>query len=58
MLDQQHRNFTVVADFSDQVAEYVDFLVIEAAGRLVELQYLRLRGQGSLLFDALLCAEC
>ncbi len=57
MLDQQHRNFTVIADFADQIAEHVDFLVIEAAGRLVEQQDLGVCGQSARQFDALLGAE-
>lgn len=54
MLDQQNGDAAVVADLADQVAENVDFLVIEAAGGLVEQQDLRLGGQRARQFDALL----
>ena len=57
MLDQQHGDIAVVANPADQVAEDVDFLMVEAAGRLVEQQYLGLRGKRPRQLDALLGAE-
>ena len=57
MLDQQHGDVAVVADAADQVAEHVDFLVVEAAGGLVEQQDLRLGRQRARQLDALLGAE-
>ena len=57
MLDQQHGHVAVVANPADQVAEHVDFLVVEAAGGLVEQQDLRLGSQRARQFDALLGAE-
>ena len=57
MLDQQHGDIAVVANPPDQVAEDVDFLMVEAAGRFVEQQYLGLRGQRARQLDALLGAE-
>jgi hypothetical protein len=38
VFDQQHRDVALVADAADQVAQDVHFLVVEAAGRLVEQQ--------------------
>jgi hypothetical protein len=57
MLDQQDGHVAVVADPADQVAEHVDFLVIEAAGGLVEQQDLRLGRQRARQLDALLGTE-
>ena len=41
----------------DQSAEFVDLLVVQAAGRLVEQQELRLGRKRAAEFDALLGAE-
>ena len=57
MLDQQHGDAAAVADRLDLAAQAIDLLVIEAAGRLVEQQQLRLAGQRARQFDALLRAE-
>ena len=57
MLDQQHGDVALVADAADQVAEHMDFLVVEAAGRLVEQQDLGLGRQRARQLDALLGAE-
>ncbi len=57
MLDQQHGHLAVVADAADQVAEDIDFFVVEAAGGLVEQQDFRVGGQCARQFDALLGAE-
>ena len=57
MLDQQHRDLTVVADATDQVAEDVDLLVVETARGLVEQQDLRIGRQRARQLDALLGAE-
>ena len=57
MLDQQHRDAALVADAADELAELVDLVVIEAAGRLVEQQQLRLGRERARQLDALLRAE-
>ena len=57
MFDQQHGHLALVADPADQVAEHVDFLVVEAAGRLVEQQDLRIGRQRARQLDAFLGAE-
>ncbi len=57
MLDQEHRHAAIVADAADQVAEDVDFLMVEAACGLVEQQDLRFGGERTREFDALLRAE-
>ena len=57
MLDQQDGDVALVADAADQLAEPVDFVVVEAAGRLVEQQELRPRRQRARKLDALLQAE-
>ncbi len=57
MLDQQDGHVALVANPADQVAEHVDFLVVEAAGGLVEQQDLRIRGQRARQLDAFLGAE-
>ena len=57
MLDQQDGDAALVADAADQLAEPVDLVVIEAAGRLVEQQQLRLGGERARELDALLRAE-
>ena len=57
MLDQQDGHLALVANAADQVAEHVDFLVVEAAGGLVEQQDLRIGGERARQFDALLGAE-
>ncbi len=57
MFDQQHRDVALVADAADQVAQDVHFLVVEAAGRLVEQQDLGFRRQRAAEFDALLGPE-
>ena len=57
MLDQQQRHPALVADASEQLAEFVDFVVIEAAGGLIEQQQLRPRGQRPRQLDAFLRPE-
>ena len=57
MLDQQHGDAAAVADRLDLAAQAIDFLVIEAAGRLVEQQQPRLARQRARQFDALLGSE-
>ena len=57
MFDQQHGHLALVADAADQVAQHVDLLVVEAAGGLVQQQYLRFGGERARQFDALLGAE-
>src|SRR6185312_11271315 len=57
MLDKEHSEIAVAADLPDQVAEDVDFLVVEAAGRLVEQQDLRVCGERAGELDALLGAK-
>ncbi len=57
MFDQQHGHVALVANAADQVAEHVDFLVVEAAGGFVEQQDLRIGRQRARQFDALLRAE-
>ena len=57
MFDQQHGHLALVANAADQVAEHMDFLVVEAAGGLVEQQDLRIGGQRARQLDALLGAE-
>ncbi len=57
MLDQEDGDVALVANPADQVAEHMDFLVVEAAGRLVEQQDLRFGGQRARQFDAFLGAE-
>ena len=57
MLDQQHGDLPLVAHPADQGAELADLLVVEPAGRLVEQQQLRLRGEGAGQFDPLAGAE-
>ena len=54
VLDQQHGDVALVADAADQLAEHVDLLVVEAAGRLVEQQQLRLGRERARELDALL----
>jgi hypothetical protein len=57
MFDQQNGDVALVANPSDQIAEYVDFLVVEAAGGLVEQQDLRVGGERARQLDAFLGAE-
>ena len=57
MLDQEDGHLAFVANAADQVAEDVDFFVVEAAGGLVEQQDLRIGGQRARQFDAFLGAE-
>ncbi len=57
VLDQQHREPEPVANLLDQGAERPDFLVIEAARRLIEQQQLGLAGQGARQLHAFLRAE-
>ncbi len=57
MLDQQHGHVALVADAADQVAEHIDFFMIEAAGGFVEQQDLRIGGERTRELDALLGAE-
>ena len=45
MLDQQHADAAPVADRLDLGAQRVDLLMVEAGGRLVEQQQLRLDRQ-------------
>ena len=47
----------IVANTANQIAEHVDFLVVEAAGGLVERQDLRLCRKRARQLDALLGAE-
>jgi hypothetical protein len=54
MLDQEHGHLALVADVVDQIAKHIDFLVIEAAGRLVEQQDLRIGRERSRQLDAFL----
>ena len=57
MLDQQDGHLAVVANAADQVAEHVDFFVVEAAGGLVEQQDLRIGGERARQLHAFLGAE-
>src|SRR4029077_20127812 len=57
MFDQQHRHVALVTNAADQIAEHINFFVVEAAGGFVEQQDFRIRGQGAGQLDALLSAE-
>jgi len=57
MFDKQDGDLAVVAYPADQIAERMDLLVVEAAGRLVEQQDLRIGRERARQFDALLGAE-
>ena len=57
MFDQQDGDVALVADAADQVAEHIDFFVVEAAGGLVEQQDLRIGRQRARQLDAFLGAE-
>ena len=57
MLDEQHRDAAVGADLADELAELADLVMVEAAGRLVEEEELRLAGERAGELDALLRAE-
>ena len=54
MLDEQHRQLVVVTQPQDEVPELLHLLVVEAAGRLVEQQQPRLRGERAGDLDPLL----
>ena len=53
VLDEQHRQLEVLAQFLDERAEVGDLFVVEAAGRLVEEQELRPRDECARELDAL-----
>ena len=57
MLDQKHGDLAVVADAADQVAEHMDFLMVQAAGGLVQEQDLGIGGKRAGKLDALLGTE-
>ena len=57
MLHQQHRGAELVADAPDERGKRLDFLVIQAAGRLVEQKQFRPACQRAAEFHALLGAE-
>ena len=57
MLDQQDGDVRGRRGCADQLAEPWDLLVIEAAGRLVEQEQLRLGGERARQLDPLLRAE-
>ena len=54
VLDEEHRQRVIVAHAQDEVAELLDLLVVEAAGRLVEQEQARLRGERPRDLDPLL----
>src|SRR5450432_76985 len=57
MLDEEHRQAELGADAAQEHHQRLDFLVIEAAGRLVEQQQLGLARERAAELDALLRAE-
>src|SRR5262245_21699678 len=57
MLDQQHRDVALVADAADQAAELLDFVMIEAAGGLIEQQQFRRGRERARKLDPLLYPE-
>ncbi len=57
MFDQQDGDVALVANPADQIAEHVDFFVVEAAGGLVKQQDLRFGSQRPRQLHAFLGAE-